>query len=293
MNQIAKLMVFKALVLAVAGAPAAATPSQPTPWAVAAFGAMRDADALPANAGDQPAPTTLVWRLQSREAGVAFESQVQSMTLMPGRSPGGTVSRHVQSDATGPQWCFETTGTRLSDGSWRFSGRLLDAQCKTPLAEPQHVVADGSSHGFSGRLANGKGIAVELLARRFALPHNFVWVDVGIDHNLKATAPTGLRLLGPLGKRLRVESRPAPADTRQALNIELVTTAEGGDRARIKARLLLGEPERLLAEPQVVTRWDEAARLTWEDPATGRRVELKLTPHRGSTGTRAEGQRGR
>ncbi|MGQ3092821.1 MAG: hypothetical protein ACT6RP_05175 [Roseateles sp.] len=288
-------MVFQALALATAGAlaAAAAPPSQPTPWAAAAFGAMRDADTLPADAGDQPAPTTLVWRLQSREAGVAFESQVQSMTLMPGRAPGGTTSRHVHSDATGPLWCFETTGTRFGDGSWGFSGRLLDARCQSLLAEPRHVIADGTSHGFHGRLANGKAIAIELLARRFALPPNFIWIDVGIDQTPNATAPAGLRLLGPLGERLRVESGPAPADMRQALTVELVTTAEGGDHARIKVRLLLGEPARLLAEPQVVTRWGEPARLAWADPATGRRVELRLTPHRSASSARGDGQRSR
>ncbi|RZL32948.1 MAG: hypothetical protein EOP35_19015 [Rubrivivax sp.] len=77
-----------------------------------------------------------------------------------------------------------------------------------------------------------------------------------------------------------MQASPQPGDAREALAIDLVTTPEGADRARIKARLLLGNPERLLAEPMIVTRWDEPARLVWEDPATGRRVELRLTPHR-------------
>lgn len=282
MSQIAKSVLYQTLALTTAGTmcAAAAPPVPPAPWATAAFGAMRDAEAVPADAGDQPAPTTLVWRLHSHEAGVAFESQVQSMTLMPGRSPGGTMSRHVQSDAAGPLWCFETAGTRFDDGSWRFSGRLLDAQCKVPLAKPRDVIADGSSHDFRGRLANGKAVAIELLARRFALPANFVWIDVGIEHNLQAFAPAGLRVLGPIGERMRMQARPEPGDAREALTVDLVTTPEGVDRARIKARLLLGETERLLAEPLIVTRWDEPARLVWEDATTGRRVELRLTPHR-------------
>lgn len=285
MKQIANLLLFPALALAMAGAVAAEVsqvkpPSPPPPWTAAAFMAMHNADALPAYAAAHTEPTTLVWRLHSREAGVSQESQVQSLTLTPGRSPYSTTSRVVQSDTTGPLWCFETTAARFEDGSWRFSGGLFDPTCKTQLAEQREFAADGSSQTFHGRMGNGVAISVQLLARRFALPANFVWIDVGVDQNLKALSPAGMQLLGPMGAYLRLQSKLEPGDTREPLAVDVMTTADGADRARIKARLLFGTSEQLLAEPQIVTRWGEPARLVWEDKATGRRVEVKLTPHR-------------
>lgn len=242
--------------------------------------ASAEADALPADAPYGAAPHMLRWQLTVREAGRVAHESAQSLVLMPGQSPAGATSRHVEKNATGPLWCFETAGNRFADGSWRFSGRLLDAQCKDFLAEPREIKADGSALAFRGRLADGTPVAVELSARRHALPRNMVWLDVGISHNLRAEAPAGLRLLGPLGERLRVQAHPQSGPAADMLAVEIITTAEGEDLARIQARLLLGEPARVLAEPQLVTRWDMPAKLRWQDPASEQQVELAITPHR-------------
>ena len=90
-----------------------------------------------------------------------------------------------------------------------------------------------------------------------------------------------------MGERLQIGSTPAPNEAGEPLTVDLVTTEEGADQARIKARLFQGAPARLLAEPEVITRWDEQARILWADPASGQRIEVRVIPHRAPAAARA------
>ncbi|WP_422012874.1 M56 family metallopeptidase [Roseateles sp.] len=266
------------LVLATAGMVSATAAVQP--GAKPSPDDFSEADALPADVGDVEALTMLNWRLQSREGDAAPQNHTGKLLLRPGRSPGGMQSRYVEKSPDGPLWCFETVGTRFEDGSWRFSGRLMDGQCKVFLADPQNFPADGMPHTFNARLPDGKPLSVDISGRRFALPATMAWVDVNLDHNLNIKTAPVLWLMGPLGERMRMQARPPTGEPGEPLAMELIMTDEGGGRARVKSRLLLGEPERLLAEPQVVTRWNEPATIRWQDPASGQRVEVTFTPHR-------------
>ncbi len=268
------------LVLALAGTVSAGTALQQpakTSWLLA----PKDSEALPAQAAYGDEPSTLRWRLKSREDGALKDNSVQAMTLMPGKSPGGVTSRSIVTGPSGPLWCFETFGTRFRDGTWRFGGRLLDAECKAFLTDPKDLAPDGSAHAFQGRLPDGTALDVEVSALRFALPPGLVWLDIGLQHNLQLQSPVGMRLMGTLGERMSVQANPKPGDPGDQLAVEVLTTAEGdGSLARVQTRLMLGQPRRLLAEPQLVTRWDESATVRWQDPASERYVEVTITPHR-------------
>ncbi|MFT7774730.1 M56 family metallopeptidase [Roseateles sp.] len=272
--------VIAALVLATAGAVSATAATQsggkPPNWL------EQLADPLPADLGDHPEPTILRWRMVAREGNGSMRHSTKSMPLMPGHLPASTKSRYVESNKSGPQWCLEVTGTRSADGSWRSIGQLLDSSCRQALDEPAPLAADGSVRTFNGRLPDGRPLVVELSAERFALPPQMVWVDVGIDHNLTAVSSPGMRLLGEQGTRMSIQTHPKPEDKAEALAVDIVVTTEGDDRARLKTRLLVGEPRRLLAEPEVVTRWGEPATIIWQDPAGEQRVELRLTPYHGN-----------
>jgi beta-lactamase regulating signal transducer with metallopeptidase domain len=268
---VAALVMSTAATVAVSGAlqQPAAMPAVSTP--------MAQPPALDA-APDEP--SMLRWRLQSRENGQLVERSTRSTVLMHGPGPGGQTLKHVEKLNGVALWCMELGGDRFNDGSWRFTGRLMDAQCKEFLAAPRELRPDGSVHRFDGRLADGGPLEIELSAMRFPLPADMVWVDIGIDHNLKAVSSAGMRLLGKQGAAMRIESRPQPGDDRQTLAVEITVLAEGASQARVKARLLLGEQRLLLGQPEIVTTWGTPATVVWEDPANGQRVSLRLNPHR-------------